>query len=227
MTDPATNGDAAGVVGEAGRMDAHETAEARVLDPDEYTQKRRIKDVLDARRLVSDVRMEAEDRMATRDRTRRLSRREASRLYRTAVHNYVDEVRPLMTVRYPDAGREYWEEADLGAQVIEPPEHLTGSVEPSVPKDLSEIAEPATPVRVEIVGLKQFVKAPRTFGVEFKAEVRTYDGLRETRTEFKRAPMDWKILDTATWAVNKFLAKIGMDLDADDRRPLNKAEWEA
>lgn len=203
MTDAATKG----------KQPDATSGDAQIRDPSEKSQDRRIDGILNAREGVIEDRRALRSAMLASKGSERITRRRALEAYRVSVENYLMEAEPLFTTNYEKVGNPYWNEEELGTQVIQPPAHLVGDVEPSVSEDISKIVKPASPVTVEFVGLKSLLKAPRPLRATFTARIHDYAGQPEERIVTRAAPVEWGILDNAVREVNNFLAASGMDVD--------------
>jgi len=185
-------------------------ADAQVLDPDSYTQKRRLKDLFELRREVADIRLRAQARISSLAHLDH----EALTAYRVAMNAYLVEVEPLIR-RY--GGEELWEEASLGELTVEPPDGLTEEgVTPSIQNRQRRVKSPAEPETTTFTGLQSILTEPNPLAVTFEATVSERLEGTYTRQETKYVQIPDDVLDRAYRTVNLFLAKQGLDLDPDD-----------
>jgi hypothetical protein len=188
----------------------------RVLDVGEYHKKRRIKDLLDARKDVRDARMKVQQELHA---NRKYSTYDARRHYRTALTGYLQELQPLMTITYPEVGKPYWEDLDLGTFRVFPPDatgKTPGHGNTRVTKD-----DLPPPKEYELTGLSSILTFPSPVIVEFDLpdlcdRIKGFDGDPITRSDIPRDN-----LDLAFQEANSFLAEIGLTLEAEDDLPID------
>jgi hypothetical protein len=188
----------------------------RVLDVGDYHRKRRIKDLLDARKQVRETKTRVEQELHA---DRRFSILDARKHYRTALTGYLQELQPLMTVTYPEKGNSYWEDLDLGTFKVYPPD-ASGSTPGhggyTITKD-----ELPPPKEFQLTGLNSILTFPSPVTVRFDLpdrcdRIKGFDGDPTTRSEIPRDN-----LDLAFQEANSFLAEIGLTLEAEDELPLH------
>jgi len=207
-----------------GRMDPGENAEARVLDPEEYTQKRRLRDVFDARRRVAEWEREGRNARVMNDH---VSEHHERHLLLTAVQSYLREVEPLMLETYPEIGKEYWQKAELGTVQIPPPESLSPENAGSVHTDVITVDETASPEEVHLEGIGTLLGREVWLSGEFEARVTKRGvGGEVTQKDTNSVLIPRPVIMKAFREANMFLADVGLDLDPDDERPMNNLSWE-
>lgn len=185
-------------------------ANATVLDPDAYTQKRRLKDLFELRREVADIRLHAQAQISSPYHLDH----EALTAYRVAMNAYLVEVEPLIR-RY--GGEDIWEESHLGTLTVSPPEGFTeDGTTPSIHNGQREIINPASETEIHFDGLQSILTEPNPLTATFEATVtERHKGEHKIR-ETKTVQIPDRILDRGYRTVNLFLAEQGLDLDPDD-----------
>lgn len=165
-----------------------------VDDPDSYIQKRRLRDIFDARKDLREKRLEAKQAVGVDDQI-------ASSHFRAAVENYLEELRPL--VLKTELGRRIWYNQDFGDIVIQPPNDYHASEAKSI----------------ELNGLQSVFDVPDPIEVEFNV-VRQV-GLDSTRSETvsRQGQIPFDKLDHIVNQVNQHLAEQGIELDTDEGLP--------
>ena len=173
-----------------------------VSDPEEYVQERRLKDIYDAKQKVRERKLRAKE-IQLDNEYKRNPTLDAVRLYRTAVENYLTELRPLFLE--DKKGTQYWYNLDMGEMVIEPPER----------DDYSHGDEPE-PKSIELVGLNCIFEIPEPIVAEWEASIcRKGLGIveRKTETVSQKASLTFSHLDMIVQNANQFLAEKGFELD--------------
>jgi hypothetical protein len=195
---------------------------AQVLDPEEYTQHRRLRELYDQRREVQEVRRDLEMKVAQSTALPGESgfeREQAERVYATALESYLMELEPLAVHRYPDIGEEYWTEKPLGVARYEPPD-----ISDEVDGTIEELETEPDAKTVEFVGLGSIIDQPLEFTFTFTAPVDIHGSVNnDPITVQETYPVRKNVLDAAYRQANLFLAEIGMDIDPEEN---TTGEWE-
>ncbi|OTE99115.1 hypothetical protein B9G49_13410 [Halorubrum sp. SD683] len=203
-------------------MDPGENDEARVLDPEEYTQKRRLRDVFDARRRVAEWEREARNLRMQQG----VNEQQERHYILSAVQSYLREIEPMMLETYPEIGEEYWKDVDLGSVEIPPPESLAPENAGSVHSEIISVEEAAEPQQASLAGIGSLLGRDVWVSAQFEARVmkRGGDGeVPEVGTNTVLLPR--RIIMKAFRQANVFLSEVGLDLDPDDERPMNNLSW--
>lgn len=197
----------------AGQMDPDETREQRAQDPDEYSQKRKLKGILDAEEEVREVRKIA---FADPDMPHYL----ACKAYYIAVESYLGVVQPTMCLTHWETGQQYWNGGlELGGVTIDPPDHIRTEGETPLTSEVDWVTRPATPTTIPFNGLQSLSQVDWPLSVTFSAGVHQ-NGHEREYTETVERPVPKSILDNAYTAINSFVSEIGIGVDPeDDDRP--------
>jgi len=193
----------------------------RVLDPEEYSQRRRMQGLFDARREVQELKNELQELQSLSQYAHydgeKLSRGKACELFRIQLTSYFAEVAPSMRITYKNKGQPYLEEEELGTLTVEPPKSMRPD-KPSAANNYRQVIHPPESKQTVIYGLEALMKLPRPLEVSFTATVKERGEGRRRITEVKEVHIPWRILDTAYVKINEFLAEIGLDLDKLDEQ---------
>jgi hypothetical protein len=177
---------------------------AVVLDPDEYTQRRRLEELFDLRQNVQDTRQDAEMLVAQRGD---FDRDDANRVYTTALQSYLMEIEPLATKQYPDTGERYWYDIDIGtAEYHLPRKESPGAGRGSTPSETQE---------EQFTGLKSVADTEPTRTIAYESQAGDRHTINSTERHTATFTIPKWILDNTYRTANLFLADIGMDLDPD------------
>lgn len=170
-----------------------------VHDPEGYLQERRLKDIYDARETVRERRIKAKE-LQLESQRRNGDSLDAVRLYRTAVENYLTELKTLFLE--DDRGKQYWYEADVGEIIIPPPDNPNYRTKPE-------------PKSIDLTGLNCLFSLPEPIVAEWEAcvSVGLSGGRTETETMERIATVSFHHLDLIVQSANQFLAEKGFELD--------------
>lgn len=197
-----------------------------VRDPNEYVNKRRLQGIFDIREELHDVRL----KITAAESDRETDNFEALGAYRSLVDSYILEVEPLM-MRY-DIGKEYLHKHDFGKTVLQPSyrevsnsRHRTNAGQYEVydfEKDeyVSSTTEPGWE-SYSFNGLTSLLKTQNPLTGSFEITKPKGSGFRSNSdtSVVAVAQVDRGILDPMVRAVNRFLAKVGFELDPEDEDP--------
>jgi len=197
-----------------------------VRDPNEYVNKRRLQGIFDIREELHDVRL----KITAAESDRETDNFEALGAYRSLVDSYILEVEPLL-MRY-DIGREYLHEHDFGKTILQPSyrevsnsRHHTNAGKYEVydfEKDeyVSSATEPGWE-SYSFNGLTSLLKTENPLTGSFEITKPKGGGFRSDSdtSVVAVAQVDRGILDPMVRAVNRFLAKVGFELDPEDEDP--------
>lgn len=170
-----------------------------VHDPEGYVQERRLKDIYDARETVRERRIKAKE-LQLENQHRNSNSLDAVRLYRTAVENYLTELKTLFLE--DDRGEQYWYEADVGEILIHPPDNPNYRTEPE-------------PKSIDLTGLNCLFSLPEPIVVKWEmcVSVGLNGGRTKTKTVERIATVSFQHLDKIVQSANQFLAEKGFELD--------------
>jgi len=186
-----------------------------VHDPEGYIQERRLKEIFDARKEVRERRMEAKQYHLENENTPRSL--DAVRMYRSAVENYLSELKPLFMEE--DKGKEYWYNVNVGVVEMELPvkETLAGRGGKTIYKyNGSKIARKPDSKEIELVGIGCLFTLPEPLTVEF--DVTKKFGLDRTKltSVAHTGAIPFAQLDRIVNLANQYLSDRGMELDPED-----------
>lgn len=221
MTDQTPQSDSRGI-----QMDENETEEARVLDPEEYTQKRRLRDIFNARERVSMKEQEVTASKAKHEASgRKYPELQARMIVLSAAQEFIKQVEPLMINVYPEVGEKYWTEVDLGTATITPPKEMTEATESNIHNGYREVKEPAEPKTVEFKGIDELLNADEKLTATFTAKVTTkHDPDGKVEKAEVSEPIPRQIVMKAVRQTSLFLAEVGLDLDPEEGLPFHEFE---
>lgn len=185
--------------------------EAEIDDPEEYVDRRRLRDIFNAREELRQVRVQSAYHRTP----------DARSAYRAAVSTYVSEVEPLFLS--DDRGIYYWNEIDLGTTEIRPEYEPTAdgyTVEPHGQR--ATMDTPPTTEQIELVGVRSIFELPTPLqGTVRYVESGGYGTDTVDTLTFSRR-MPFPAADAYARATNRFLASIGLEVDVDT----DTDEWE-
>lgn len=172
-----------------------------IQDPEEYYQRRRLKEIGDARHKARLAKQEMKEYELIEANVTRLGLLE---FYRSAVEGYLIEAEPLVLNQYADeGGLELWRNELLGEHAFRPDNvrNVKGEIEPRT---------------VEFRGLQSILDISSPIVLSFEADKQhPFEGhTTETHTEEFAIPEH--ILDKAVRRLNLFLSDVGMDVDIDE-----------
>lgn len=182
----------------------------QVQDNEQYYQRRRLEEIGDARRDAAEKRTQAEayaKQLVAQSDNPTARTWEARSAYRTAVENYIREVEPLLTDRFPEQGLPRWDDQTLGTLTVQPPEFLKDE-----PRGV-ELTNRPTPQQFEFTGLSSLLATRSPIPVTFKATKNARHRLEEDVEKTVPAEPSFAVLDRAFRSVNLFLAEIGLEVD--------------
>ena len=169
-----------------------------VYDPEGYVQERRLKDIFDAKEKVRERRIKAKEyQFANEGNGKSLN---GVRMYRTAVENYLTELKSLFLEDMN--GRGYWYNLDMGEIVIPPPENDKYVIEPE-------------PEKIDLTGLQSIFDVPEPIVVEFDV-IRRVGTNKVQETVKQRGNIPFSKLDVAVQSANQYLSDRGFELDPED-----------
>jgi hypothetical protein len=169
-----------------------------VYDPEGYVQERRLKDIFDAKEKVRERRIKAKEyQFANEGDGKALN---GVRMYRTAVENYLTELKSLFLEDMN--GRGYWYNLDMGEIVIPPPENDKYVIEPE-------------PEKIDLTGLQSIFDVPEPIVVEFDV-IRRVGTNKVQETVKQRGNIPFSKLDVAVQSANQYLSDRGFELDPED-----------
>lgn len=174
--------------------DSDDSAPLRAADPEEYSQRRRLKRIHDARERVIEKRWDAVRGLHTGE----LTEYGAKSLIRYAVEDYIMEAeRPLRSLSKPDSNdeddRDYWDGVQLGQQTA-----------------------PGLGIVDNFEGLQSILDAPDPLVYEYTTTEQTIDYRVEETTKTVTIQIDPEILMAAYRHVNDALGDYGLDIDLEE-----------
>lgn len=183
-------------------------AEPTLRDPEEYSQTKRIQEILNRRRETLDIRNQARREWAFGE----INEAAALDVYRHEVETLVIDLWSKLRVDedsdMAETAQHYLHEVEIGTLRIDPPESM-----PTTERDdrLAPGAEPVSPRAVRMQGLNFLFDYPDGVQVQFQARVRTPKP--QTVTEVVDRQLRWQEIDAFLLATVEFIDKIGVDAD--------------
>jgi hypothetical protein len=206
--------------------DGEITIEA-VDDPESYIQKRRLKDIFGARKEVGKQRKKAKEYEINTSggKDASIHRSKARRFYRTAVENYLTELRPLFLS--DDLGKQYWYQLDLGTIVIEPQYYLgtVGDGPETLKYDHGDktylLCEEPEPIEIDLTGLQCLFEIADPISVSFELVVESAGLGRgmNSKTVAENRNIPTGKLDLIMNEANHYLQQRGIELDPEEGLP--------
>lgn len=194
-------------------VDESDERAPRIREPAEaaYNERQRLKEIWDERRELMGTRRMLALRKSPDPGLfpEAIDPQTASKIYHDALKNYLLVIRTLFTHVFPDIGKEYWEDKDLGTHSVHPPKALIS------PRN-GRVENPPGTATYGFNGLESIVEAPSPLTTAFTAELWSRSGGNHTANEVVRSAVPWEILDTALGEANEFLAEVGLEADLDE-----------
>lgn len=192
-----------------------------VEDPDSYIQGRRLKDIFESRKTVRKQREKAKQyQIETGDNEGELK---AQRYYRTAVENYLSELRPLFLS--DELGKQYWYGLDIGTIKIQP--SLIRRSIGNRPEELLiedgdstySVMEEPDQKEIELTGIGCLFGISDPIVCEFELGIKQsrvggYNYRSKTVVEKRNVP--FSILDSIMNSANMYLQERGIELDPEE-----------
>lgn len=184
-------------------MSQQEQPEAyEIDDPEELSQKQRIKEILNRRTGVIDKRTEAKDLWVSGE----LSQVQALQVYKTAIEGLIMDLWTKFLNAEDADGEELLQEKPIATIEVHPPAD-------KLPTDAGDLAAGATipdPKAVTIRGLEWYLNNEPVIERQFTLE--TWHP-PQTTTVVGRALVDFPILDRAVYECVEFIDGTGIDAD--------------
>jgi len=192
-----------------------------IEDDESYIQSQRLRDIFDARQDVRKQRLKM--KIHSIDARKQREVRNAKRVYRAAVENYLSELRPVFM--QTERGRKAWFALDFGTLDIHLPttNKQVGRGTKQVHETTDAEGNPTTlpvddrpePEQFDLNGLNYLFDLSEPISVEFEW-VATSNGIRggtSRYTETVRYDIGFDRLDQLMNEANNWLQKLGLDLD--------------
>lgn len=200
--------------------DEHETpatddaaAVEQIRDNDDYIERRRLKEIYDAKEAVRSYRREIEMMLQDPDYPHMTPRR-GRQMLRVAVEDFLVAIEPLARDSDNETVQRYWDQERLGRVRCEPPESLRSGASGSLWNDYQEIIEPATPQFRNLEGLKSLLDTRSPLRFEFAATARTRSATEPVEvTDVAREPVSKQILTEAMRHGTAMLAELGVEAE--------------
>lgn len=182
-----------------------------IRDDDEHSTHTRRK------RLLEDLREKAiSDRMEAHAQqvSGQISQSQARRYYRGSVSGYLKEVFQAISADEVSLQKDYEHEVYLGEVVFEPPDALVQFARDNMHRLLPEQTVPS-PVKMDIVGLRQITQLPSPLSYTFTVDYRS-GGKMETKASTVETELSQRVLDNAIEEANEALSEVGVGLDINE-----------
>jgi len=203
--------------------DTNDAPQVEVIEDDEsYIQSQRLKDIFAARQAVRQQRLKM--KIHSIDSNTPTERRNAKRVYRAAIENYLSEIRPVFLD--DEQGRNVWFNLDFGTLKIALPtqtktygrgrtKRVYEKVKPNGETTNLSVNKPPEPKEIDLNGLNYLFELPEPISVEFEW-FGTSKGLNSgttKHTEVITHHIGFDRLDSVMNEANDRLRKRGLDLD--------------
>jgi hypothetical protein len=173
----------------------------RIDDPEELSQKQRIREILDRRKQTLEARDEAKMSTLMGD----VSEEDALLYYRSHLEGLIYELWNVFRNLDNDDGKKYLADKELGTVVIHPPDELMNAV-----GTWDSGVTPPQPKQHTIQGLRWYIDRGDT--VEATFTIQSFDPPQE-RSETVERVLYWNELDTGLRACLEFMHIAGIDAD--------------
>lgn len=189
--------------------------EFAIDDPEDLSQRKRVKELLDRRQDVINARDAAFEAMLFGE----LPRDAAAQYYRSRIESLILDLWTKFNHAEVEAGNEYLNEKVIDTLTIVPP--------PELPTDraderLAPGAEPASAETVTIRGLKWFLEHDEAIEVTF--QTRTMIGGPGVDRQTKQVTVPMRTLDQALINCVEFIDKAGIDADISEAEQQTKID---
>ena len=156
--------------------DTNDAPQVEVIEDDEsYIQSQRLKDIFAARQAVRQQRLKM--KIHSIDSNTPTERRNAKRVYRAAIENYLSEIRPVFLD--DEQGRNVWFNLDFGTLKIALPtqtktygrgrtKRVYEKVKPNGETTNLSVNKPPEPKEIDLNGLNYLFELPEPISVEFE-----------------------------------------------------------
>jgi len=184
-----------------------------VYDPEGYVQQRRLKDIFDAKKKVRERRLSA--KKYNLEHGEKKGSLDAVRMYRSAVENYLSELKPLFLEE--QKGQHYWHKEKIGTLNVQLPVNQKTTSRGTIYKyGDTRITSPPEPKEWELVGVGCLFHIDEPLVAEFDVMKKT--GLSRSRrvTVKHEAAIPFAHLDQIMNLANQYLSERGMELDPED-----------
>lgn len=187
-----------------------------VYDPEGYVQQRRLKDIFDARKKVRERRLQAKQyQIENRGSI------DAVRVYRTAIENYLSELRPLF--HEDNLGQHYWYNEEVGTIEVSLPvtEESAGLSRTVYKYGDMKIAQKPSPKKVPLEGIGCLFYLPEPLAATFEVTEGTgsgHYGLSQSNPTAvsHEIAIPFSHLDNIMNLANQYLSERGLELDPED-----------
>jgi len=215
--------------------DTDEPPQVEVIEDDEsYIQSQRLRDIFDARQAVRKQRLKMKTHAI--DARRQKEVRNAKRVYRAAVENYLSELRPLFME--DEQGQNVWFGLDFGTLKINLPvqtksygrgrtkrvyETVRGGETTELP--VENIPEPK---EIDLTGLNYLFNIPEPVAVQFEWIATTNGGMGGGTNRYNatiRYDIGFDRLDALVNEANDRLRQRGLDLDLGEDNTVAEADY--
>lgn len=174
-------------------------------DPDELSQKKRVKEILNRRSGVIDARNAAKEAWISGE----ISKQEAITIYQTEIESLILDLWTKFTKTDDNDGEKYLESEEIDSVVVSPPAD-------ELPSDTTDFAsgEDYPDAKEEVIeGLRWFIEHDPVIRKPFR--VSTWNPPTE-KTVVGAAILDFETLDKAVQTCMKFIDESGIDADLED-----------
>jgi len=203
--------------------DTNDAPQVEVIEDDEsYIQSQRLRDIFSARQAVRKQRLKT--KIHTIDARKQVEARDAKRVYRAAVENYLSEIRPIFLA--DEQGRDIWFGLDFGTLKINLPVQTKSHGRGRTRRVYETVRDGETtelpvdnipePKEIELNGLNFLFELPEPITVRFEWIATTSGGWSGGTDKYEDTityDIGFDRLDALVNEANDRLRQRGLDLD--------------
>jgi len=187
--------------------------EMRIDDPEELSQRKRIKEILNRRKDVIDARIDAKNMWVSGE----LDQIEAVRLYQNAIQGMILDLRPKIKSSDDVDGETLLEDKAIATVTVFPPMNEI----PENQRDFAAGADQPDPKTVTIRGLEWFVHHDPV--IRRKFELTTWNPPQKTKVT-GQSIIGFDVLDKALEECIQFVDDSGIDADMEEQEQQTKID---
>lgn len=179
-----------------------EPTEQIINDPEEYSQKRRVRELLERRAEVIEARNRAIDEQTLGG----VSEMRALRHYQSRIESLIIDLYTKFGNLETESGEDYLTDKHIDSVIIPPPDEIL----PDSDDDMAPGAEPPEPQTEQIYSLEWFIEREPVVSAEFTTYSWNPPG---QQTEMGQRHIPIRTLDKALLNCIEFMDKMGIDAD--------------
>lgn len=195
-------------------MSADDTPrEFEIDDPEELSQKKRVRDILNRRNEV----LEARNRALDEELLGQTSHEEALGHYQSRIQSLILDLYTKFKGLEDDAGEELLEREHIDTITVHPPAEIM----PDTQQDMAAGVDPPEPKEVPIHGLEWFIENDPVVSAEFTVYSWNPPG---EKTAIGQRMVPIKTLDKALLACMEFIDRVGIDANLNETEQQTKID---